>query len=68
MAYGARLESGLGETPQGFKSPILRHLFLSVILIEGAPVIGRGSKSGRARSIRRPTSSSCITGALTLRK
>ena len=24
MAYGARLESGLGETPQGFKSPILR--------------------------------------------
>ena len=26
MAYGARLESGLGETPQGFKSPILRHL------------------------------------------
>ena len=26
MAYGARLESGLGETPQGFKSPILRHV------------------------------------------
>ena len=25
MAYGARLESVLGETPQGFKSPILRH-------------------------------------------
>ena len=24
MAYGARLESELGETPQGFKSPILR--------------------------------------------
>ena len=24
MAYGARLESGLGESPQGFKSPILR--------------------------------------------
>ncbi|MEN9741488.1 MAG: hypothetical protein RIR66_444 [Actinomycetota bacterium] len=26
MAYGARLESGLGASPQGFKSPILRHL------------------------------------------
>lgn len=25
MAYGARLESELGESPQGFKSPILRH-------------------------------------------
>ena len=24
MAYGARLESELGESPQGFKSPILR--------------------------------------------
>jgi dCTP deaminase len=24
VAYGARLESGLGEIPQGFKSPILR--------------------------------------------
>ena len=24
MAYGARLESGLGAIPQGFKSPILR--------------------------------------------
>ncbi len=24
MAYGARLESGLGETPRGFKSRILR--------------------------------------------
>ena len=24
MAYGARLERGLGETPHGFKSPILR--------------------------------------------
>ena len=26
MAYGARLESGLGASPQGFESPILRHL------------------------------------------
>lgn len=25
MAYGARLESVLGESPQGFESPILRH-------------------------------------------
>jgi len=25
VAYGARLESELGESPQGFKSPILRH-------------------------------------------
>ena len=24
VAYGARLESELGESPQGFKSPILR--------------------------------------------
>ena len=24
MAYGARLESVLGESPQGFESPILR--------------------------------------------
>jgi hypothetical protein len=24
VAYGARLESGLGAIPQGFKSPILR--------------------------------------------
>ena len=26
MAYGARLESVLGESPQGFESPILRHV------------------------------------------
>ena len=26
MAYGARLESGLGASPQGFESPILRQL------------------------------------------
>ena len=26
MAYGARLESGLGVTPQGFESPILRQM------------------------------------------
>ncbi len=26
MAYGARLESVLGESPRGFESPILRHL------------------------------------------
>ena len=26
MAYGARLESVLGESPQGFESPILRGL------------------------------------------
>ena len=25
MAYGARLESVLGESPRGFESPILRH-------------------------------------------
>src|SRR4051812_2100762 len=25
VAYGARLESGLGASPQGFESPILRH-------------------------------------------
>ncbi|MEY2915933.1 MAG: hypothetical protein RL454_862 [Actinomycetota bacterium] len=24
MAYGARLESALGESPRGFESPILR--------------------------------------------
>ena len=26
MAYGARLESVLGESPRGFESPILRQL------------------------------------------
>ncbi|VXB61677.1 hypothetical protein PSCLAVI8L_160006 [Pseudoclavibacter sp. 8L] len=26
VAYGARLESVLGESPQGFESPILRHV------------------------------------------
>ena len=26
MAYGARLESVLGESPRGFESPILRHV------------------------------------------
>ena len=26
MAYGARLESVLGESPRGFESPILRSL------------------------------------------
>ena len=26
MAYGARLESGLGASPQGFESPILRRV------------------------------------------
>ena len=27
MAYGARLESGLGESPQGFKSPTKNEFF-----------------------------------------
>jgi hypothetical protein len=27
VAYGARLESVLGESPRGFESPILRHSF-----------------------------------------
>ena len=28
VAYGARLESVLGESPRGFESPILRHLMI----------------------------------------
>ena len=28
VAYGARLESVLGESPRGFESPILRHAVL----------------------------------------
>lgn len=48
MAYGARLESGLGEIPQGFKSPILRQHegglraalvhFPHVVLVESSAV------------------------------
>jgi len=32
VAYGARLESVLGESPRGFESPILRH-FVSITLL-----------------------------------
>ena len=32
MAYGARLESVLGESPRGFESPILRHVMSRVIV------------------------------------
>ena len=48
VAYGARLESVLGESPRGFESPILRQIrrvsaqrpltgFESPILRQGAP-------------------------------
>ena len=30
MAYGARLESVLGESPRGFESPILRHKLIGL--------------------------------------
>jgi hypothetical protein len=33
VAYGARLESVLGESPRGFESPILRHLKISSDLL-----------------------------------
>ena len=32
MAYGARLESVLGESPRGFESPILRQLVTTNLL------------------------------------
>ena len=32
MAYGARLESVLGESPRGFESPILRDVMSRVIV------------------------------------
>ncbi len=31
MAYGARLESVLGETPRGFESRILRRVYQSPV-------------------------------------
>jgi hypothetical protein len=34
VAYGARLESGLGETPQGFKSPILRQKVVQIVVVD----------------------------------
>lgn len=32
VAYGARLESVLGASPQGFESPILRQFFFIYLL------------------------------------
>ena len=37
MAYGARLESVLGESPRGFESPILRDVMSRVIV----PMVAR---------------------------
>ena len=38
MAYGARLESVLGESPRGFESPILRHVMSQDMLLNEPPV------------------------------
>lgn len=46
MAYGARLESVLGESPQGFESPILRQSHESP----------DGPRSGGALLVSRPAS------------
>ena len=40
MAYGARLESVLGESPQGFESPILRAVNCRAIVV-GQTLQGR---------------------------
>ena len=51
MAYGARLESVLGESPRGFESPILRQCEEPVTCgnAGGGPVvmIGCGQAAGR---------------------
>ena len=48
MAYGARLESELGESPQGFKSPILRHKKRTPFWV----FFSYGEVSGFGRSLR----------------
>ncbi len=42
MAYGARLESGLGASPRGFESPILRDPRVTV-----SPEPPQGRKAAR---------------------
>ena len=37
MAYGASLESWLGESPRGFESPILRHVMFQDIVDTRTP-------------------------------
>ena len=48
MAYGARLESVLGESPQGFESPILRRVTSHDIveIQSGVEVLLGGRDSG----------------------
>ena len=59
MAYGARLESVLGESPRGFESPILRRLRFSPSsdlheFVEGLNSPGRDAPwMPRGRTLRR---------------
>ena len=40
MAYGARLESVLGESPRGFESPILRQISSTACWVTHSPICG----------------------------
>ncbi len=73
MAYGARLESVLGESPRGFESPILRRLDAlpdalrigerrpaPVPLVETPPVLGGAN---RPLSSLMPNGAAPSTGA-----
>ena len=71
MAYGARLESVLGESPRGFESPILRRDPQSVAPEHtiGRPgaTSGRGSKvSSTALVTVRPRRSLIVTGFVSI--
>jgi hypothetical protein len=50
VAYGARLESVLGESPQGFESPILRQMHESPARIRPAGL----SSCGRLLEVLQP--------------
>ena len=60
MAYGARLESVLGESPRGFESPILRGMkkpplrgfFHSRILVDLYSNLGSGPTAFAKRQLR----------------
>ena len=52
MAYGARLESVLGESPQGFESPILRQMLESPARIRPAGLSSSRPAHGPARASR----------------
>ncbi len=56
VAYGARLESVLGESPQGFESPILRHVHESPdqgFQVGAFVMLQAGCADGQARAQER---------------